>query len=234
MSRILGFLNSAGGVGRTTSALSMAVAFSEYGKRTLLVDCDPQGALTFILGKEKSRRTVLDIFSGRGRALGMILQTSERVDLIPSSPHLYDIKSAKDDQILFKALAKFEYDIIIIDSGPGFGWVNRAVLAAADEVFIPTRLDLLSVRGGLQVAHASSNYRGRVRAVLPTLVEPRSKHGNEMMTLLKEEFGELVVEQGIPKNSLISDAVTAGQSVLTFRKASEISGLYREITYEYL
>ena len=55
-----------------------------------------------------------------------------------------------------------------------------------------------------------------------------------MMTLLKEEFGELVVEPGIPKSPLISDAITAGQSVLTFRKASEISGLYREITYEYL
>ena len=133
-----------------------------------------------------------------------------------------------------KALAKFEYDVIIIDSGPGFGWLNSAVLSASDEVFIPTRLDLLSVRGGLQVAHATSNYRARVRAVLPTMVEPRSKHGNEMMTLLKEEFGGLVVERGIPKSPLISEAVTAGQSVLTFRKASEISGLYREITYEYL
>ena len=65
MSRILAFTNTAGGVGRTTSALSMAVAFSEYGRKVLLVDLDPQGALTFTLGKENSRRSAYDIFSGR-------------------------------------------------------------------------------------------------------------------------------------------------------------------------
>ena len=227
-------MNSAGGVGRTTSALSIAVAFSEYGRKTLLVDCDPQGALTFTLGKENSLRTVYDIYSGRSRALGMIHQTQERVDLIPASPKLYDVARAKNVDILFNALNTFSYDRIIIDSGSGFGEVNRTVLAAADEIIIPTRLDLLSVRGALQVAEASKRYRGKVSAILPALVEARSKHGSEMLIELKRKFGKIVIDPGIPKSQLIPDAVVAGQSILNYKKASDISGRYREITYDLL
>lgn len=234
MSRILAFLNSAGGVGRTTSALSMAVAFSEYGKRTLLVDCDPQGALSFILGKEGSRRNAADIFSGRERALGMIHQTDERVDIIPSSPALAEIHRIKDEQLLFNALSRFEYDIIIIDSASGLSPLNRMVFAAADEIFIPTRLDLLSVRGALHVAEASKRYRGKVRAILPTMVDARAKQNREMAELLKERFGALVVEPGIPKSPLFLDAMIAGKSLLNFKKSSEVAGTYREVTYDFL
>ena len=234
MSRILAFLNSAGGVGRTTSALSMAVAFSEYGKKVLLVDCDPQGALTFILGKENSRRSAYDIFSGRQRALGMIHQTEERVDLIPASPKLSGDLKIKDEHMLFEALAKFEYDIIIIDTASGLSRLNQLVLATADEFFIPTRLDLLSVRGALQLAKESVRYRGKIRAIVPTMVEARSKHGIEMMALLKEKFGQLVLAPGIPKSPLFGDAVVAGASLLSYKKASDISGMYREITYDFL
>ena len=226
-----------GGVGRTTSALSMAVAFSEYGKKVLLVDLDPQGALTFTLGKENSRRSAYDIFSGRERALGMIHQTGERVDLIPSSHKLSVLLNAKDmknDQILFNALEKFEYDVIIIDTGASMSRLNQLVLSTVDEIFIPTRLDLIAARGALEVASAVEKYRGKVRAVLPTMVESRSKHGQEMLTLLKEKFGKLVIEPGIPKSPLFFDAAVAGASLLNYRKASEISGLYREITYDFL
>ena len=237
MSRIFALSNTAGGVGRTTSALSMAVAFSEYGKKVLLVDLDPQGALTFTLGKENSRRSAYDIFSGRERALGMIHQTGERVDLIPSSHKLSVLLNAKDmknDQILFNALEKFEYDVIIIDTGASMSRLNQLVFSTADEVFIPTRLDVIAVRGALEVASAVEKYRGKVRAVLPTMVESRSKHGQEMLTLLKEKFGKLVIEPGIPKSPLFFDAAVAGASLLNYRKASEISGLYREITYDFL
>jgi chromosome partitioning protein len=227
-------MNSAGGVGRSTIALSLAVAFSEYGRKTLLVDCDPQGALTFTLGKESSLRNVYDIYAGRSRALGMIHQTQERVDFIPSSPNLCKVTTLKNREVLFHALNTFAYDMIVIDSGSGFSEVNESVLSAADEIIIPTRLDLVSVRGVLQVAQASKNYRGKVHAILPNNVEARSKHGNEMLDELRAKFGRLVVEPGIPKTSLIPDAVVAGQSLLNYRQTSEIAGRFREITYDLL
>lgn len=237
MSRILAVMNSAGGVGRTTSAHCLAVAFSEYGRKVLMVDCDPQGALTFTLGKERSLRTVYDIFSGRERALAMIHQTHERVDLIPSSPKLSQVTRLKSTEVLFAALEKLsqdQYDIIIIDSAAGFSELNQCVLAAADEVIIPTRLDLLSIRGALQIAQASKSSRAKVRAVLPTMVEARSKHGIEMMDELKSQFGKSVIDPGIPKSPLILEAAVAGQSLLTFKKASDLAGRFREITYDLL
>lgn len=234
MSRIFAFMNSAGGVGRTTSAFCMAVAFSEYGKKVLLVDCDPHGALTFTLGKEKSRRSAYDIYSGRNRALGMIHQTGERVDLIPASPRLSEVSKVKNLNLLFDALNTFDYDIVIIDSAPGFGEVNRTVLAAADDIIIPTRLDLLSVRGALSVAEASKSYRGKVRAILPMMVDSRSKHGNETLVELKKKFGSAVIDPGIPKSPLFLDAVAAGQSLLNYKKASDLAGRFREITYDFL
>ena len=212
----------------------MAVAFSEYGKRVLMVDADPQGALTFTLGKEKSRRSAYDIYSGRPRALGMIHQSAERVDLIPASPRLNEVTRVKDENILFDALSAFEYDVVIIDSASGFSELNRTVLAAADELIIPTRLDLLSVRGALQVAESSKQYRARIGAILPTMVEARSKHGLEMLTELKSKFGKAVIDPGIPKNPLFFDAVVAGKSLLSHKKASEIAGRFREITYDLL
>jgi len=167
----------------------------------------------------------------------MIHQTGERVDLIPSSHKLSVLLNAKDmknDQILFNALEKFEYDVIIIDTGASMSRLNQLVLSTVDEIFIPTRLDLIAARGALEVASAVEKYRGKVRAVLPTMVESRSKHGQEMLTLLKEKFGKLVIEPGIPKSPLFFDAAVAGASLLNYRKASEISGLYREITYDFL
>lgn len=212
----------------------MAVAFSEYGRRVLMVDCDPQGALSFILGKEGARRSVYDIFSGRERALAMIHQTDERVDLIPASPKLGEITALKDEHLLFRALETFEYDIIVIDTSAGFGAVHRSVLAAADELFMPVRLDLLSARGVLQIANESSKYRARIRAILPTNVDLRSKHGNEVMDSLKEHFGPLVIDPGIARSPLVPDSVVAGKSLLNFKKASELAGRYREITYDFL
>jgi cellulose biosynthesis protein BcsQ len=140
----------------------------------------------------------------------------------------------KDERVLFHALAKFEYDIIIIDTAAGFSPLNQLVISTADEFIIPTRLDLLSVRGALQIMEASKSYRGKIRALLPNMVEPRSKHGNEMLALLKEKFGKLVIEPGIPKSPLFADAVVAGASLLSYKKTSEIAGRYREITYDLL
>lgn len=234
MSRILAFMNSAGGVGRTTTALSMAVAFSEYGRRVLMVDLDPQGALSFQLGRENSRRTAYDLFSGRERALAMIHQSNERVDLIPSSPKLAGVASANTQHSLFEALSTFEYDLVIIDTPSGFGAIHQSVLAAADEIIIPTRLDLLGSRGALQIAAQSASHRARVRALLPNNVDSRSKHGGEILAQLKERFGSIVIDPGIPKSPLITDAVVAGQSLLTSKKGSDVAGRYREIVYDLL
>lgn len=212
----------------------MAVAFSEYGKRVLLVDCDPQGALTFTLGKEKSRRTAFDIYSERERALGMIHQTNERVDLIPSSPKLYEVIHPKNEQILFDALRKLDYDLVVVDTAAGLSPLNHTVLAAADELFIPVRLDLLSLRGAVQIAQASKKYRGKISAILPTMVDVRAKQSQEMISLLKEKFGSHVIDPGIPKSPLFNEAAIAGQSLLNFKKASDVAGRFREITYDFL
>ena len=152
MSRVISFINLAGGVGRTTSAVSMAVAFSEYGKRVLLVDLDPNGGASFSLGLENPRLSATEIFSGRPRALGMIYKTADRIDVIPANLTLEAaaLKSAakKDgENILQKALENLDYDVVIIDVPATNSYLAKCAVVASTEFIIPTRLGILSMRG---------------------------------------------------------------------------------------
>ena len=239
MSRVISFVNLTGGVGRTTSAVSMAVAFSEYGKRVLLVDLDPNGGASFSLGLENPRLSATEIFSGRPRALGMIYKTADRIDVIPANLTLEAaaLKSAakKDGEyILQKALENLEYDVIIIDAPATNSYLAKCAVVAASEFIIPTRLDILSMRGVFSAIELIEKSEKKKYQILPTMVESRNKSQGLISADLNSRYGELVISPGIAKWGGFSEAVGAGKSALSLFKTSEGAASYREITYPLL
>lgn len=239
MSRVISFINLAGGVGRTTSAVSMAVAFSEYGKRVLLVDLDPNGGASFSLGLENPRLSATEIFSGRPRALGMIYKTADRIDVIPANLTLEAaaLKSAakKDGEyILQKALENLEYDVIIIDAPATNSYLAKCAVVAATEFIIPTRLDILSMRGVFSAIELIDKPENKKYQILPTMVESRNKTQGLISTDLNSRYGELVISPGIAKWGGFAEAVGAGKSALSLFKTSDGAASYREITYPLL
>ena len=239
MSRVISFINLAGGVGRTTSAVSMAVAFSEYGKRVLLVDLDPNGGASFSLGLENPRLSATEIFSGRPRALGMIYKTADRIDVIPANLTLEAaaLKSAakKDGEyILQKALENLEYDVVIIDAPATNSYLAKCAVVAASEFIIPTRLDILSLRGVFSAIELIEKSEKKKYQILPTMVESRNKSQGLISADLNSRYGELVISPGIAKWGGFSEAVGAGKSALSLFKTSDGAASYREITYPLL
>ena len=239
MSRVISFINLTGGVGRTTSAVSMAVAFSEYGKRVLLVDLDPNGGASFSLGLENPRLSATEIFSGRPRALGMIYKTADRIDVIPANLTLEAaaLKSAakKDGEyILQKALENLEYDVIIIDAPATNSYLAKCAVVAASEFIIPTRLDILSMRGVFSAIELIEKSEKKKYQILPTMVESRNKSQGLISADLNSRYGELVISPGIAKWGGFSEAVGAGKSALSLFKTSDGAASYREITYPLL
>ena len=239
MSRVISFINLTGGVGRTTSAVSMAVAFSEYGKRVLLVDLDPNGGASFSLGLENPRLSATEIFSGRPRALGMIYKTADRIDVIPANLTLEAaaMKSAakKDGEyILQKALENLEYDVIIIDAPATNSYLAKCAVVAASEFIIPTRLDILSMRGVFSAIELIEKSEKKKYQILPTMVESRNKSQGLISADLNSRYGELIISPGIAKWGGFSEAVGAGKSALSLFKTSDGAASYREITYPLL
>ena len=239
MSRVISFITLTGGVGRTTSAVSMAVAFSEYGKRVLLVDLDPNGGASFSLGLENPRLSATEIFSGRPRALGMIYKTADRIDVIPANLTLEAaaMKSAakKDGEyILQKALENLEYDVIIIDAPATNSYLAKCAVVAASEFIIPTRLDILSMRGVFSAIELIEKSEKKTYQILPTMVESRNKSQGLISADLNSRYGELVISPGIAKWGGFSEAVGAGKSALSLFKTSDGAASYREITYPLL
>lgn len=239
MSRVISFINLAGGVGRTTSAVNMAVAFSEYGKRVLLVDLDPNGGASFSLGLETPRLSATEIFSGRPRALGMIYKTVDRIDVIPANLTLEAavVKSAakKDgEQILKNALENLEYDVVIIDTPATNSYLAKCAVVAADEFILPTRLDILSMRGVFSAIELIEKFEKKNYQILPTMVETRNKSQGLISADLNSRYGDLVISPGIVKWGGFAEAVGAGKSALSLFKASAGSANYREITYPLL
>jgi chromosome partitioning protein len=172
----------------------------------------------------------------------MIYKTADRIDVIPANLTLEAaaLKSAakKDsEQILKNALGNLEYDIVIIDAPATNSYLAKCAVVAADEFIIPTRLDILSMRGVFSAVELVEKFKKAEKKnyqVLPTMVESRNKSQGLISADLISRYGDLVISPGIAKWGGFSEAVGAGKSALSLFKTSDGAASYREITYPLL
>src|SRR3954470_23196247 len=245
--RVLAFANQKGGVAKTTTTLNLGVAFAELGKRVLIVDLDPQGNLTMSQGlnPDSIERSMFDVLVHK-LPIEETIHHCE-VDLAASSIDLAGAELALSSMIgreraLAKAFApvRERYDYILIDTPPSLGLLTINAFVAADGVIVPVQCEYLSLRGLVQLENTLAmirenlNPQVEIQGILATMFDKRLLHSREAVDILKENFGELVLNTKIRKTVRFAEAPVKGQSVLKYDPTSEAAEMYRDLAKEVL
>src|SRR5437762_7631611 len=247
LGRVIAFANQKGGVAKTTTALNLGVAFAEQGMKVLLVDLDPQGNLTMSQGlnPDSIERSMFDVLVHRVPITEVIHQME--VDLAVSSIDLAGAELALSSMIgreraLEKALApvKDDYNYVLIDTPPSLGLLTINALVAAHGVIVPGQCEYLSLRGLVQLENTLTMIREHLNSdveivgILATMLDKRLLHSREALEILKENFGELVLNTKIKETIRYAEAPVKGQSVLKYDPTSEAAEMYRDLAKEVL
>ncbi|MBN1631197.1 MAG: AAA family ATPase [Thermoleophilia bacterium] len=247
LAKVVAFANQKGGVAKTTTTISLGVAFREMGQRVLAVDMDPQGNLTMSLGLNPDlvRPSMYDVLVS-GVPIRNAVHELE-IDLVGASIDLAAVELALSSQIgrervLSKALMTLQdqYDYILLDTPPSLGLLTINALTASDAVIVPVQCEYLSLRGlaqlerTLELVRENLNPRVHIAGIIPTMYDSRTVHGREAVEVLRNSFGDLVFETTIPKTIKFPEAPVKGESVLKYAPDSHAAQAYRRLAREVL
>jgi chromosome partitioning protein len=252
---IIAVSNQKGGVGKTTSALNLAAALREAGKRVLLVDLDPQGSLTVaagILDVDGVRPSVGDVLIARaqGTQSGLqdaIVEAPCGLDLVPGNGMLsaaeITLASARErESVLANALAPMmeRYDYVLVDCLPSLGLMAINALRAANGVVIPVQADYLAVQGLAQILETIGAVRSRLNpsleiyGVLLTMVDSKASHSQRVVATVRHSLaGQVpVFTTEIAQHVAFKEAAEAGKSILEFQSRGAAADMYRYLARE--
>lgn len=247
--RVIAVANQKGGVGKTTSTINLGAALAEYGRRVLLVDFDPQGALSVGLGVPSHQldSTIYNLLMERGvEPDEVILETSvEGMDLLPSN---IDLSAAEvqlvtevgREQALGRAIKRVldRYDVVLIDCQPSLGLLTINALACADSVLIPLACEFFSLRGVALLMDTIDKVIDRlnpdlqVLGILATMFDPRTLHTRDVHHRVVEAFGDLVFDAVINRTIRFPETTVAGEPITTWAPNSNAAAAYRMLARE--
>ena len=248
MTRVIVIANQKGGVGKTTTVANLGAALAERGSKVILVDLDPQGALTAGLGFDPYTltRTAYTLLVRDNASLASVLRpVSDRLALIPASVDLASVEYQLSDRPdrahrLQNALAhsRVPVDFILIDTPPNIGLLTVNGLAAARELLIPVQCQYLAMRGvrslleSVWLVHERLNPKLNLLGVLATMYKKDSVHAQEVVAELRAVFDNKVFEAVIGDDDAVAQAPVARKSVLTYRPESEAAAAFRRLAEE--
>lgn len=249
--KVVAMCNQKGGVGKTTSTINLGAALAEYGRRVLLVDMDPQGALSAGLGVphyelEKTIHNVL--VEPRVSIDDVLLQTRvKHMDLVPSNIDLSAaeiqlVNEVGREQTLGRALHPVldRYDYVLIDCQPSLGLLTVNGLACSDGVVIPTECEYFSLRGLALLTDTVDKVRDRlnpkleISGILLTRYDPRTVNSREVMARVVERFGDLVFDAVITRTVRFPETSVAGEPITTWAPRSTGAIAYRALAREFI
>jgi chromosome partitioning protein len=245
MSVVIVIANQKGGVGKTTTAMNLGVALTELGQRILLVDLDPQSALSAGLGVDSYQldETIYDVLvDSRVTMQSVIRPIRANLDVVPSNIDLaaaeIELISAIGREYIFKeALApvRGNYDYILVDSPPSLGLLTVNALTAADEVIIPLQCEYLALRGmrslleTIEKVKAKLNPHLEIRGILGTMFNARTLHAQEVMEEIRSIFGDKVFDVVVKSSIRFAEAPVVHQSLLEYDPRHEGAMAYRKL-----
>jgi chromosome partitioning protein len=249
--KVVAMCNQKGGVGKTTSTINLGAALAEYGRRVLLVDMDPQGALSAGLGVPhyELEQTVHNLLVEPRVSIDDVLLHTRvpHMDLVPSNIDLSAaeiqlVNEVGREQTLARALHPVldRYDYVLIDCQPSLGLLTVNGLACADGVVIPTECEFFSLRGLALLTDTVDKVRDRlnpkleISGILLTRYDPRTVNAREVMARVVERFGDLVFDTVIARTVRFPETTVAGEPITTWAPKSAGAIAYRALAREFI
>ncbi len=243
--------NQKGGVGKTTTAVNLAASLAAAGKKTLLVDSDPQGNASSSVGmfqKDNQEKGIYDCYSGQATAAECLQATGiKNLIIMPSSIDLVGVEvemiSVPHRERILKDILrdiKERIDFIVIDSPPSLGLLTLNGLTAADSVIIPLQCEYFALEGlallldTIRTVRKKMNRGLYIEGILLTMFDKRNKLTYQVAKEISRNFGDLLFKQPIPRNVRLSEAPSHGKPIVEYDKGCPGAVAYRNFTNEFL
>lgn len=247
--RVIAFANQKGGVGKTTSTITLGACLSEIGYRVLVCDIDPQGGCGIGLGIEPStlELSIYNLLLDRNCAAADVLQKTSihNLDLLPSNidlaaAELMLVQEVAREHSLRRVLEplNLDYDFILIDCPPSLGLLTINALSAADGVIIPLECEYYALRGMGLLMDSIERIRERLNpdldilGIIATKLDTRTLHSKEVLARVEEAFGPQLFQTHIRKTIRFAEAPVAGEPILTYAPRSRGADEYRALAQE--
>jgi len=250
--RTIAFANQKGGVGKTTTAVSVAACLAELGKRVLLVDLDPQANATSALGLQKLQGgSVYQALLGEEELAASIQSTAyQNLSMIPSEVDLAvaEVDVARAENYLHRFRRALQpihesnrFDFILVDCPPSLGILTMNALAAADRVIVPIQCEYFALEGlavilrVIQQIHDSGVNPGlELSGIVMTMFDGRTNLAQQVLEEVKKHFGSKLYKITIPRTVRLAEAPSFGKPITQYDAGSYAAWTYRQLTEEIL
>jgi chromosome partitioning protein len=245
VARVIAIANHKGGVGKTTTATNLGAALAERGRRTLLIDLDPQAALSagFGIDTYALEKTIYDVLvDDRVPITSVLYNIRPNLDIIPAN---IDLAAAEielvvmmgREMILKEALEPLmdKYDYMILDTPPSLGLLTVNALAVTNDLIVPLQTEYLAMRGARVLLDTIWKVKRKLNpnldllGILPTMYNGRTSHNQEVLSEVRNIFGDKVFDIVIHNSVRFAEAPVAQQTILEYSARHPGAKAYRAL-----